>query len=375
MNLKQLNILLADDDIDDCAFFKKAIEDFNKVLLINPDNVQALFNRAKLKKTNKDLKGAIKDYDKIIKLYPYFLEAYYNRAEIKFLLHDVAGSKKDMETGQMMSDVYHAKSNSQLSRDSTLIVGLFRLSADFENTPKTSIDTLNIQFQSYFYISENSELLNGHSINSHLLNKINKQENKSFVFTNNEITSDGIFFNHPKSTAIDWTEVIRKTNSYFINDAKEYINTLISDDTLNPLAFFQRAILTCREIESLNNLNIRSKSGKSSFDADANKVNEMWASAMNDYTKAIQLEPTFYFAYFNRGNIKCMLSDFEGALKDYETGAELKPDFAEAHFNSGYVMYYLNDRKTACNEFSKAGELGITSSYSFIKKYCTTITK
>ena len=28
MNLKQLNILLADDDIDDCAFFKKAVEDF-----------------------------------------------------------------------------------------------------------------------------------------------------------------------------------------------------------------------------------------------------------------------------------------------------------------------------------------------------------
>ena len=28
MSLKQLNILLADDDIDDCAFFKKALEDF-----------------------------------------------------------------------------------------------------------------------------------------------------------------------------------------------------------------------------------------------------------------------------------------------------------------------------------------------------------
>ena len=28
MNLNQLNILLADDDIDDCDFFKKAIEDF-----------------------------------------------------------------------------------------------------------------------------------------------------------------------------------------------------------------------------------------------------------------------------------------------------------------------------------------------------------
>ena len=28
MSLKQLNILLADDDIDDCTFFKKAIEDF-----------------------------------------------------------------------------------------------------------------------------------------------------------------------------------------------------------------------------------------------------------------------------------------------------------------------------------------------------------
>ena len=28
MHLKQLNILLADDDIDDCAFFKKAVEGF-----------------------------------------------------------------------------------------------------------------------------------------------------------------------------------------------------------------------------------------------------------------------------------------------------------------------------------------------------------
>ena len=149
-------------------------ESRNKVLQINPENVQALFNRAKLKKINKDYKGAIKDYDKIIKLYPYFLEAYYNRAEIKYILHDAAGAKKDMETGQMMSDVFHAKSNSQLSRDSTLIAGLFRLNADFENTPKTAIDTLNIQFQSFFYISENSELENGLSINSHLLNKINK---------------------------------------------------------------------------------------------------------------------------------------------------------------------------------------------------------
>ena len=28
MNLKQLNILLADDDIDDCIFFKEALEEF-----------------------------------------------------------------------------------------------------------------------------------------------------------------------------------------------------------------------------------------------------------------------------------------------------------------------------------------------------------
>ena len=153
------------------------------------------------------------------------------------------------------------------------------------------------------------------------------------------------------------------------------VNGIIKKDTLNSIVYFQRAIITCREIESINKLNITSSAGKSSFDKEATKINDLWVYAMNDLTRALQLDPSFYIAFFNRGNIKCMLHDFEGALKDYENAILLKPDFAEAHYNSGFVMFYLNDRNTACNEFSKAGELGLTSSYSFIKKYCSTISK
>ncbi|MBL0031128.1 MAG: tetratricopeptide repeat protein [Bacteroidetes bacterium] len=101
-----------------------AIEDFNKVLQINPNNIQALFNRAKLKQNAKDLKGAIQDYDKIIELYPYFMEAYFNRAQIKYDLNDKEGAKR-YGNREGHGEVFHSKNNSQLSRDSTLMVNLF----------------------------------------------------------------------------------------------------------------------------------------------------------------------------------------------------------------------------------------------------------
>ena len=39
--------------------------------------------------------------------------------------------------------------------------------------------------------------------------------------------------------------------------------------------------------------------------------------AIDDYSKAIQINPQYIKAYFNRGNCKSKLGDKEGAISDY----------------------------------------------------------
>ncbi len=48
-------------------------------------------------------------------------------------------------------------------------------------------------------------------------------------------------------------------------------------------------------------------------------------AARRDYSKAIELDPTFAPAYANRGNVLILLNDIEGALADYRKALALDP--------------------------------------------------
>jgi len=355
--------------------YKNAIADYDKVLQLNPDNVDALRNRAKVKQSNNDLKGAIKDYDRVIELYPYFMEAYYDRARIKSELHDNSGAQKDFETGKMMSEVFHSKNKSQLSRDSALLANLFHLSADFNSTPKTMLDTLNIEFKPFFYIDQRKSESGSNYAFDPVLSKISKQENKSFYFTNSESHMHDTIVKEIKGGNDSWAHVINATNGYMLSQALTAINTIIENDSGNALAYFQRAIITCREIELTGSFEEPTFYTSTTRRPNENKTDNRRLSAIEDFSKAIQLQPGFSYAYFNRANLKCALRNFDGALKDYESAIKANSGLAEAHFNMGFIMYYQNEKSLACDEFSKAGELGIPSAYTFMKQYCSTLSK
>jgi len=48
--------------------------------------------------------------------------------------------------------------------------------------------------------------------------------------------------------------------------------------------------------------------------------------AQRDYSKAIELDPTFGPAYANRGNILVLRNDLQGALADYRKALALDPN-------------------------------------------------
>ena len=69
-------------------------------------------------------------------------------------------------------------------------------------------------------------------------------------------------------------------------------------------------------------------------------------------------------------NTKVKKKDYLGAINDYSKAIELEPDFAEAYFNRGLTRIFLDDMEGGSLDLSKAGELGLTEAYNVIKRYC-----
>ena len=58
--------------------------------------------------------------------------------------------------------------------------------------------------------------------------------------------------------------------------------------------------------------------------------------AIADYTKAIELNPNYANAYYNRGISKHNLKDYNGAISDYNKAIEIDPNYANAYYNRGF---------------------------------------
>lgn len=82
-----------------------------------------------------------------------------------------------------------------------------------------------------------------------------------------------------------------------------------------------------------------------------------YEQAMADCNKAIELDPTLAVAFNNRGNVYAALHDRERAIQDYTQAITLKPDYAEAYNNRGVAYDDLHDSSRAFADYQKALEL------------------
>ena len=57
------------------------------------------------------------------------------------------------------------------------------------------------------------------------------------------------------------------------------------------------------------------------------------------------------------------------AYEDYTRAIELNPQFAEAYYNRGLVQIFMKDTRKGCLDISKAGELGIRQAYEVLRQH------
>ena len=74
--------------------------------------------------------------------------------------------------------------------------------------------------------------------------------------------------------------------------------------------------------------------------------------------------------YYNRGVAKANIDDKSGAIEDFTKAIEIDSNYAIRYYARGLTKLLLNQKNNACLDFSKAGELGSEDAYEMIKKHC-----
>ena len=134
------------------------------------------------------------------------------------------------------------------------------------------------------------------------------------------------------------------------NDPSAYYNCGIartkSEDFIGAIQDFNKAIdLNPYFTDAYNNRGFaKSESGNNN-------------GAFQDYNKAIELDPNCTRAYVNRGVIKHNLEDYQGAFQDYNKAIEQNPYYADAYYNRGTAKASLKDYQGALKDFNKSIEL------------------
>ncbi|MBD2437207.1 protein kinase domain-containing protein [Nostoc sp. FACHB-110] len=82
--------------------------------------------------------------------------------------------------------------------------------------------------------------------------------------------------------------------------------------------------------------------------------NQDFRGAIEDYTQAININPNFAMAYFNRGNAHDEIGHIKIAIKDYTQAININPNFAMAYFKRGNAYNELEDKQAAIEDYTQA---------------------
>ena len=378
--------------------FEQALADMDRVININPGNVLAHYNRAAIFVEMARWQDALEDYNKAIELYPDFAKAYLNRSYVENMLGRTRESRADYQTAQQKVRDYRARSGETSFADTTRRYNaLLALDADFA---KKDFD---------------NELLQHRDIDIRLrplyrFRLAAEKENRSVALSRQyenvlidrfiDAAPTPIVLGNTESSGSDEYLAASNAEEYFVRGLQELqrkqFNVALSwfDRAVNAAeddverdryaryykAFYlmNRGVLKAEMIDfiaslegSVQTLSMDTEGSTRARVSDRVARTYDYSDAIADIKAALTILPDVPYLYFNLGNLECLSSRFIEALEDYDMAIKLYPNMGDAYYNRGLVLIYLKDKEKGCIDLSRAGELGVTDSYSVISKYCS----
>lgn len=377
----------------------RAIEDFDIVIASEPDNLMAVFYRGILRDQTGDYRGAEQDITRVLEEYPQFTQGYQMRSEVREKLGNHRGAQEDamvvlQEQNRRFNNAMgyasgddEKEDNGKTREKSDKNVRNYRkiiVDDNLENSTgyaseyrgKVQNRNVEVKYLEPFrltYYRDNSKTVNAvHNskavdelsatgcflselmLENHDVQLSERQIDKLFSdiglrtqYLSDNTANEGCLL---LARAVDFALLQDFTN------AESDLNQAVQVDPDNWAVWFCRAQVRARSVEI--------RRAEQETDREVG-----YQSVLRDLTRAIDLEPGFAYAYYNRGTIYAMANDMPVALVDLDKAIELDETIAEAWYNRGLVLVLMNRMDEAFRDLSRAGELGIYSAYNIIKRF------
>ena len=98
-------------------------------------------------------------------------------------------------------------------------------------------------------------------------------------------------------------------------------------------------------------------------------VNLMLRRILDDWREVLSVEPKFAFAQYNMGVVHMLLHEYDLASEAFTQALVLDPSMPDAYYNRGLSCVLMGQTEQGLADLSQAGELGLYSAYSLIKKF------
>lgn len=377
----------------------KAIEDFSYVISKEPDNDKAIYNRAVLYQQLHQYRKAISDYDKVIGKYPYLSSLYFARSECKRMLGDMKGGERDYnksrelqkrheERKHIVADATDTPSGADDSPEDVMerftalekVEGNHDIKPEYDNKYRGKIQNydLPIRIEDSYALSyfDKTTELRVDACYQHELDELNSSyylKDRLFItnvqhkLTEAEIEKQFELIKHytalvnaTEGRAVDYFG--RAVSYMMVKNFDSAIQDLTEAVRLSPrftLAYFARACaLSERDKQDASEASKRDRLAETA----------RLAEVIADYDKVAELSPQLVYAYFNKGNLYYYRDDYTSAISCYTKAIDSKADFGEAYYNRGITYFRLGNFEQGMADLSRAGELGIVSSYNVIKR-------
>lgn len=370
----------------------RGVEDFNFVLRLEPDNLIALFNRALLLEQTGNLSAAIRDYSRVIEEYPNFWFGLQHRASCYRRL----GNSKQAELDEFR--ILKAQMDKRYGKQPRLSKRQMRRRSDVDLEKYNQLVVADEQGMEHEYKNE----YRGRVQNRKADLTWQPMYGLTFVRPQNELRTEAAFersvdafnqtsSNHPVYISCDPVTLSedRMKQTFAYVDSLSHAISATKDMAVVKRLLFLRAIAYC-SIQNFDNaiddlsicMQIDSTSSlaywqRAVCQAKINEFNAAQgtntelqsANVLGDLSDAISRAPHNAYLYYNRGNLYALRHDYQRAIEDYTHALMLEDRLAEAYYNRGLARIYAKKTEEGIGDLSKAGELGLYTAYSVIKKY------
>ncbi|MGB3758371.1 MAG: tetratricopeptide repeat protein [Rivularia sp. (in: cyanobacteria)] len=297
-----------------------AVEEFTKALQVNPEFVEAYYQRGLAYYDLGHIPQAVFDYDEVLKRDSYNIDVYYCRALARLALKNLPGALKDVDK---TIELNHYKAGAYNLRGvvERKLGNIEKAIANFKKAAQLYLEQKDAE-------NAKSCMEKVKQLQPHQQEVVLEKQ----VVKTTPLISEQDYF----------TALLEKAEKGDTREAMEDLNWVLRADSQDGKAYCCRGVVYCKQ-------------GK-------------YREAITDFNTALQLNFQDAAVYRNRGKARLQMGDNQGAIADFNQALRIQPEDDLIFVARGNAYQAIGHYLGAIEDYNQALEINLTSATAFYNR-------